>query len=236
MWYFVKCIYFGLSAYQIRCGYPTRVLGNFLTKSYNYVNLFLFQGWVTLGDYHLLQLGKQVQSSGHVGGDNRLLRQEGKETRSDLEITPGVFCFKNCDNCGGQILCSWYLYFTWVLLNSVHFNTNICTFYSLHFQNRIVTLVLMHLRGIVVYFTSLHATFTISQDWFQPHQCASHMPDSAEEMPEEKKKKKPYKTETDKEGDTCSATFPASQLWKTTTFLLHVLHHYWNTAVTKNVS
>ncbi|MEQ2213192.1 hypothetical protein XENOCAPTIV_010988, partial [Xenoophorus captivus] len=44
MWYFVKCIYFGLSAYQIRCGYPTRVLGNFLTKSYNYVNLFLFQG------------------------------------------------------------------------------------------------------------------------------------------------------------------------------------------------
>lgn len=45
LWYFVKCIYFGLSAYQIRCGYPTRVLGNFLTKSYNYVNLFLFQGW-----------------------------------------------------------------------------------------------------------------------------------------------------------------------------------------------
>lgn len=44
MWYFVKCVYFGLSAYQIRCGYPTRVLGNFLTKSYNYVNLFLFQG------------------------------------------------------------------------------------------------------------------------------------------------------------------------------------------------
>ncbi|XP_075441495.1 piezo-type mechanosensitive ion channel component 2 isoform X2 [Ascaphus truei] len=45
LWYFVKCIYFGLSAYQIRCGYPTRVLGNFLTKSYNYVNLFLFQGF-----------------------------------------------------------------------------------------------------------------------------------------------------------------------------------------------
>ncbi|XP_012788950.2 piezo-type mechanosensitive ion channel component 2 isoform X3 [Sorex araneus] len=45
LWYFVKCLYFGLSAYQIRCGYPTRVLGNFLTKSYNYVNLFLFQGF-----------------------------------------------------------------------------------------------------------------------------------------------------------------------------------------------
>ncbi|XP_076837893.1 piezo-type mechanosensitive ion channel component 2 isoform X4 [Brachyhypopomus gauderio] len=45
LWYFVKCVYFGLSAYQIRCGYPTRVLGNFLTKSYNYMNLFLFQGF-----------------------------------------------------------------------------------------------------------------------------------------------------------------------------------------------
>ncbi|XP_056276560.1 piezo-type mechanosensitive ion channel component 2 isoform X2 [Pseudoliparis swirei] len=45
MWYSVKCLYFGLSAYQIRCGYPTRVLGNFLTKSHNYVNLFLFQGF-----------------------------------------------------------------------------------------------------------------------------------------------------------------------------------------------
>ncbi|KAM8823349.1 piezo-type mechanosensitive ion channel component 2-like isoform 3-T4 [Spinachia spinachia] len=45
LWYFVKCVYFGLSAYQIRSGYPTRVLGNFLTKSYNYLNLFLFQGF-----------------------------------------------------------------------------------------------------------------------------------------------------------------------------------------------
>ncbi|KAA0718548.1 Piezo-type mechanosensitive ion channel component 2 [Triplophysa tibetana] len=45
LWYFVKCFYFGLSAYQIRCGYPTRILGNFLTKSYNYANLFLFQGF-----------------------------------------------------------------------------------------------------------------------------------------------------------------------------------------------
>lgn len=65
MWYFVKCIYFGLSAYQIRCGYPTRVLGNFLTKSYNYVNLFLFQGWVMLGKGHVTQMAKQSQGSGH---------------------------------------------------------------------------------------------------------------------------------------------------------------------------
>uniref|UniRef100_A0A8C3RQQ0 Piezo-type mechanosensitive ion channel component n=1 Tax=Chelydra serpentina TaxID=8475 RepID=A0A8C3RQQ0_CHESE len=45
LWYLVKCVYFGLSAYQIKCGYPNRVLGNFLTKSYNFVNLFLFQGF-----------------------------------------------------------------------------------------------------------------------------------------------------------------------------------------------
>ena len=44
LWYFVKCIYFALSAYQIRCGYPTRIFGNFLTKKYNHLNLFLFQG------------------------------------------------------------------------------------------------------------------------------------------------------------------------------------------------
>ncbi|XP_042318420.1 piezo-type mechanosensitive ion channel component 2-like [Sceloporus undulatus] len=45
LWYLVKCVYFGLSAYQIKCGYPKRVLGNFLTKSYNCINLFLFQGF-----------------------------------------------------------------------------------------------------------------------------------------------------------------------------------------------
>ena len=44
LWYLVKCIYFAVSAYQIRCGYPTRILGNFLTKKYNHLNLFLFQG------------------------------------------------------------------------------------------------------------------------------------------------------------------------------------------------
>ncbi|XP_076448756.1 piezo-type mechanosensitive ion channel component 1-like [Babylonia areolata] len=48
LWYFVKCIYFALSAYQIRCGYPTRILGNFLTKKYNYVNLFAFKGFLAI--------------------------------------------------------------------------------------------------------------------------------------------------------------------------------------------
>jgi hypothetical protein len=32
MWYMVKCFYLLLSAYQIRRGYPVRVLGNVLCK------------------------------------------------------------------------------------------------------------------------------------------------------------------------------------------------------------
>ncbi|KAI0240903.1 Piezo-type mechanosensitive ion channel component 2, partial [Lamellibrachia satsuma] len=43
LWYFFKCLYFGLSAYQIRCRYPARILGNFLTKQYNYTNLVFFK-------------------------------------------------------------------------------------------------------------------------------------------------------------------------------------------------
>ncbi|KAK9510545.1 hypothetical protein O3M35_005299 [Rhynocoris fuscipes] len=43
MWYMVKCFYLLLSAYQIRCGYPSRIFGNFLCKSYNYINMFLFK-------------------------------------------------------------------------------------------------------------------------------------------------------------------------------------------------
>ncbi|BFZ13182.1 hypothetical protein BsWGS_16220 [Bradybaena similaris] len=48
IWYLIKCIYFGLSAYQIRCGYPNRILGNFLTKKYGYTNLFLFKGFLAI--------------------------------------------------------------------------------------------------------------------------------------------------------------------------------------------
>jgi len=46
LWYFTKCIYFFLSCYQIRSGYPTRIIGNVLTKNYNYFNLVLFKGSV----------------------------------------------------------------------------------------------------------------------------------------------------------------------------------------------
>ncbi|XP_060599283.1 piezo-type mechanosensitive ion channel component 2-like isoform X3 [Ruditapes philippinarum] len=48
LWYFIKCVYFALSAYQIRSAYPTRILGNFLTKKYNYINLFLFKGFLAI--------------------------------------------------------------------------------------------------------------------------------------------------------------------------------------------
>uniref|UniRef100_A0A8D9ARX6 Piezo-type mechanosensitive ion channel component n=1 Tax=Cacopsylla melanoneura TaxID=428564 RepID=A0A8D9ARX6_9HEMI len=46
IWYWVKCVYLLLSAYQIRSGYPTRILGNFLCKNYNYLNKFLFKGFM----------------------------------------------------------------------------------------------------------------------------------------------------------------------------------------------
>jgi len=60
MWYMVKCFYLLLSAYQIRSGYPTRILGNVLCKRYNAVNMILFKGYgaiVSLGHYmNLLSL------------------------------------------------------------------------------------------------------------------------------------------------------------------------------------
>ncbi|XP_071824095.1 piezo-type mechanosensitive ion channel component 1-like isoform X9 [Apostichopus japonicus] len=43
--YFLNCVYFGLSCYQIRSGYPTRILGNFLYKRYSYASLVMFYGW-----------------------------------------------------------------------------------------------------------------------------------------------------------------------------------------------
>ncbi|XP_017768658.1 PREDICTED: piezo-type mechanosensitive ion channel component isoform X3 [Nicrophorus vespilloides] len=48
MYYMVKCFYLLLSAYQIRSGYPSRILGNFLCKGYNYANMFLFKGFMLI--------------------------------------------------------------------------------------------------------------------------------------------------------------------------------------------
>jgi hypothetical protein len=43
MWYMVKCFYLLLSAYQIRRGYPVRVLGNVLCKRYSVTNMVMLK-------------------------------------------------------------------------------------------------------------------------------------------------------------------------------------------------
>lgn len=48
MWYMIKSIYLLLSAYQIRCGYPRRIIGNFLCKGYNYVNMLCFRSFMAI--------------------------------------------------------------------------------------------------------------------------------------------------------------------------------------------
>ncbi|KYM80686.1 Protein PIEZO1 [Atta colombica] len=46
IWYMMKCFYLLLAAYQLRQGYPTRILGNFLCKKYSIVNYTLFKGFM----------------------------------------------------------------------------------------------------------------------------------------------------------------------------------------------
>nr|CAD7452211.1 unnamed protein product [Timema tahoe] len=48
IWYIFKCMYFLLSAYQIRCGYPTRIIGNVFCKKYNISNFVLLIGYLNL--------------------------------------------------------------------------------------------------------------------------------------------------------------------------------------------
>lgn len=43
IWYMVKCFYLLFAAYQLRLGYPTRILGNFLCKNYSMINYSLFK-------------------------------------------------------------------------------------------------------------------------------------------------------------------------------------------------
>lgn len=46
--YITKCFYFLWSAYQIKCGFPKRILGNVLTKSFSLVNMILFKVYMNL--------------------------------------------------------------------------------------------------------------------------------------------------------------------------------------------
>ncbi|XP_065187003.1 piezo-type mechanosensitive ion channel component 1-like isoform X2 [Sycon ciliatum] len=42
LWYFSKCMYFAVAAMQLAAGYPTRILGQFLTKGANIISAVLF--------------------------------------------------------------------------------------------------------------------------------------------------------------------------------------------------
>lgn len=46
LFYFIKCIYFLFSAYQIRCGYPNRISGNFATSGFTTINCRIFELYV----------------------------------------------------------------------------------------------------------------------------------------------------------------------------------------------
>lgn len=50
LFYFIKCVYFLLSAYQIRCGYPKRVSGNFASNGFALMNWRVFQLYETLNE------------------------------------------------------------------------------------------------------------------------------------------------------------------------------------------
>lgn len=43
IFYIIKCFYLLLSSYQIRCGYPNRILGNFLTRGFSMINMIAFK-------------------------------------------------------------------------------------------------------------------------------------------------------------------------------------------------
>ncbi|XP_058821886.1 piezo-type mechanosensitive ion channel component-like isoform X2 [Topomyia yanbarensis] len=47
-YYLIKCFYLLFSAYQIRCGYPARILGNFVTKGFSMINLTGFKLFITI--------------------------------------------------------------------------------------------------------------------------------------------------------------------------------------------
>uniref|UniRef100_A0A1A9WMD8 Piezo-type mechanosensitive ion channel component n=1 Tax=Glossina brevipalpis TaxID=37001 RepID=A0A1A9WMD8_9MUSC len=48
IFYLFKCFYLLASAYQIKCGYPNRILGNFLTKSFTVLNMVVFKVYLLM--------------------------------------------------------------------------------------------------------------------------------------------------------------------------------------------
>ncbi|XP_070141022.1 piezo-type mechanosensitive ion channel component-like [Drosophila kikkawai] len=48
LFYVIKCLHMLISAYQIRCGYPKRILGNVFTKGYSLVNYIAFKVYMEI--------------------------------------------------------------------------------------------------------------------------------------------------------------------------------------------
>ncbi|XP_034113348.1 piezo-type mechanosensitive ion channel component [Drosophila albomicans] len=55
IFYLIKCLHMLLSAYQIRCGYPRRILGNVFTKSYSMVNYVAFKVYMEIPFLYILR-------------------------------------------------------------------------------------------------------------------------------------------------------------------------------------
>ncbi|XP_043064481.1 piezo-type mechanosensitive ion channel component, partial [Drosophila ficusphila] len=53
--YLIKCLHMLLSAYQIRCGYPKRILGNVFTKGYSLVNYIAFKIYMEIPFLYILR-------------------------------------------------------------------------------------------------------------------------------------------------------------------------------------
>ncbi|XP_043655124.1 piezo-type mechanosensitive ion channel component [Drosophila teissieri] len=55
LFYLIKCLHMLLSAYQIRCGYPKRILGNVFTKGYSLVNYIAFKIYMEIPFLYILR-------------------------------------------------------------------------------------------------------------------------------------------------------------------------------------
>ncbi|KAH8417295.1 hypothetical protein KR222_008390, partial [Zaprionus bogoriensis] len=55
IFYLIKCLQMLLSAYQMRCGYPRRILGNVFTKSFSMVNYVAFKVYMEIPFLYILR-------------------------------------------------------------------------------------------------------------------------------------------------------------------------------------
>ncbi|XP_030240836.1 piezo-type mechanosensitive ion channel component [Drosophila navojoa] len=55
VFYLIKCLHMLFSAYQMRCGYPKRILGNVFTKSFSMVNYVVFKVYMEIPFLYILR-------------------------------------------------------------------------------------------------------------------------------------------------------------------------------------